>query len=232
MSTKNRIQFKNYPSISEYKLAYVRRRILSWSQSNFSIYPWRENTSKFHGLIAEILLQRTQADQVVTVYQNFVRLFPDAATLSAASLADVEAIVATLGLKKRAKYIHELGIFLASKDGFINDPEILLRIRGIGQYTASAYLSLHCGVRKPIYDSNVSRFYSRFFGFPYERELRGNRFLADLSERLTPRNNFQQFNYALIDFTRLVCKSKANHKTCPLSRKCYWGKLVNFEQGL
>lgn len=73
----------------------------------------------------------------------------------------------------------------------------------------------------PIVDSNVVRFYGRFFGFETGAETRREKAVLELADRITPRKSFKDFNYSLIDFTRLVCKPKPLHEICPVSEKCF-----------
>ena len=76
------------------------------------------------------------------------------------------------------------------------------------------------GERIPIVDSNVVRFYGRFFSFNTGPETRREKRILQLAEHITPKRAFRDFNYALIDFTRAICRPKPCHKVCPIARKC------------
>ena len=107
------------------------------------------------------------------------------------------------------------------------DVSNLRELPGVGPYAASAYLSLHRGLRVPILDSNIVRFYGRFFDFETGPETRRNKMVLELAERITPKRKYKDFNYGLIDFTRLICKPKPNHETCPIANRCkYYGKAA------
>jgi len=170
--------------------------------------------------VAEVLLQRTRAEQVVPVYLNFIRVFQNPASLAHANIPDIEKVIAPLGLRWRAKFLQKLGKELAAEGIVPADLALLRKLPGVGPYAASAYLSLHVGKRVPIVDSNVVRFYGRFFGFQTGPETRRDRQLFELADSLTPQKAFRRFNYAIIDFTRAICRPKPLHDICPVAKRC------------
>lgn len=100
----------------------------------------------------------------------------------------------------------------------------LLELPGVGPYAAAAYLSLHRGERFPIIDNNITRHYSRLLGKPYKAETRRAKWVRIFAEKLTPYSGCKEFNYALIDFTRLICSIKPRCENCPLVSVCVEGK--------
>lgn len=200
---------------------YLMARILLWGRGHFADYPWRKTTNWFHALVAEILLQRTSAEQVVPVYNSFVARFPHPASLAEADVAQVEAVIAPLGLRSRAKLLPELARRVSEAHAEMPlDIESLRRLPGVGPYAAAAFLSLHAGRRAPIVDANVVRLYGRYFGFCTGPGTRRNKALLQLAERLTPEKKYRDFNYGLIDFTRAICRPKPQHDRCPLATRC------------
>lgn len=192
-----------------------------WGKHNYSDFPWREETNRFHALIAEVLLQRTNAEQVVPVYHALKKRFPNPEILATVTINEIEEIIAPLGLKWRAKYLRELGEKLTELNGEIpSDVSRLKELPGIGSYSAAAYLSFYGGKKASIIDANIVRFYGRFFGFDTGPETRRDRRLLDFADRVTPQRVFKKFNYALIDFTRAVCKPRPHHELCPVSDRC------------
>jgi A/G-specific adenine glycosylase len=210
------------PEIRDETIRYLRRQLVRWGRANFSNFPWRYETNHFHALIAELLLQRTKAEQVVAVYKMFKEHFPDPPALAAASPQEIEAVIAPLGLRWRARFLSDLGKKLVENDrDTLSNLARLRELPGVGPYAAAAYLSLHRGKRASIVDSNVVRFYGRFFGFGTGAETRRDKGVLELADRITPRKGFKNFNYGLIDFTRLVCKTKPLHEICPVSKSCH-----------
>jgi A/G-specific adenine glycosylase len=207
--------------IDDNTVSYIRDKLLAWGRANFETFPWRTSTNEFHTLVAEILLQRTKASQVVSTYLNFIAAYPDSASLGSAEVTDVEKVIRPLGLKWRAKLLVKLGKILEQYNSKVPDEQqALMQLSGVGMYISAAYLSLHRKKRSPILDSNIVRFYGRFFGFNTGPETRRNRAVITLAECLTPVRKYKDFNYALIDFTRNVCKPKPSHEECPVKTKC------------
>ena len=204
----------------------LQRRLLAWGRDNFADFPWRHGGNLFHGLVAEILLQRTRAEQVVPVYREFVRRFPHPVTLAEADASQVESVIAPLGLMWRARLLPELGRKLAEiQPEMLADMRFLLDVPGVGPYAAAAFLSLHAGRRASIVDANIVRFYGRFFGFDTGPETRRSRAILQLAERVTPDKQYRDFNYALIDFTRAICRPKPHHDLCPVADRCSMSRL-------
>ena len=209
-------------NLSSHDNSWFRRTLIRWGRKHYRDFPWRSEHFPFHCLIAEILLQRTRAEQVVPVYQEFKFRFPDPDTLCAATPEGILNVIKSLGLAWRSRFLKALGC--AIKERIPEDMEGLLKLPGVGPYAAGAYLSLHRGKRATIVDSNVVRFYGRFFGFETHAETRRSRMVSELAEMLTPARKFRDYNYALLDFCALVCMPKPNHDICPFKEKCLYSK--------
>jgi len=87
-------------------------------------------------------------------------------------------------------------------------------------YAASSFLSLHAGVRASIVDSNVVRLYGRIFGLSTDAETRRKKWFLEIAEQLTPDTEFRDFNYALLDLTRKICKKVPLCQDCPINKYC------------
>lgn len=154
---------------SEKDIRYLRRKIVDWSRSNFAIYPWRYTKNKWHALVAEIMLQRTNADQVLPVYLEFCRNYKTPVCFVNAKKSPV---FSSLGLLWRERPLEELALKLSEKPIPRNKSE-LKALPCIGDYVSAAFISLHLAARDVIIDSNVVRLYARFFGFDYDGKLEG-----------------------------------------------------------
>ena len=206
---------------------YLKRKIGAWNYSGGKQYPWREAQSEFHALIAEILLQRTKAEQVIPVYRAFIKTFPSIKELSRSSAGRIKEIILPLGLSWRSKKLKELGrvLYTENKGNIPGDYETLLKLPGVGPYSAAAFLSLHNNRPATIIDSNIIRLYGRFFGFKTDAEIRRNKHLINLLERITPRKESKKFNYSLLDLSRSICKLRPVCCSCPLSNKCRYNSI-------
>jgi len=194
---------------------YFRTRVLRWGRQNFEHFPWRSTANKWHALVAEIMLQRTKADQVEPVYVDFVGLYDSPKDF----LDNPVNVFSRLGLSARNEQFREFNRKIAER-GIPSTKADLLQLPGIGEYIASAFLSLHCGVRETLIDSNIVRVYGRFFGFTTDAETRRKKWFRQLADRVTPMGNHKAFNYALIDFSRNVCKLRPDHSACPVRERC------------
>lgn len=212
--------------ISECGLEHIHKRklqtsITRWATEHPVDFPWRRRISRFHALTVEILLQRTKAEQVVSVFNEFRSIFPSAKELATSRITSVRRVIRPLGLIWRAEFLKALGKEIVKTGGLISDVyDDLLALPGVGPYAASAYLSLHRGIRQPIIDINLVRLYCRLLNRQYDGETRRKRWLFQLADELTPKKQFKQYNYALLDFTREVCKPKPVCQNCPLTHIC------------
>jgi len=199
-----------------------RSRLRKWGRENFTNYPWRKTENKFHGLVAEIMLQRTNADQVVPVYKEFENKYDNPEDLAGIRKKSICKIFKPLGLHWRGHQFFELIRELNKSGGMIPEQyDNLVSLLGIGPYVASAFLSFHCHHNATIVDSNIVRLYGRFFGFHTHPETRREKSFVLFCGNVTPQFKCSEFNYSLLDFTRAICKPKPSCINCPLVRKCY-----------
>lgn len=197
------------------KKDYVVDSLLKWGTKNFKFYDWRNTNNKWHALVAEIMLQRTSADQVLPVYRNFCNKYISPNDY----INSNEKIFKNLGLHWRESLLKKLAVVLSNKD-IPTEKKELLKLPAIGDYIASAYRSLHLNKRDIIIDSNVVRIYGRFFGFKTHSETRRNKKFKLLSNRITPIDDHKIYNYALIDFTREICTYKPKCNYCIIQDRC------------
>lgn len=199
---------------------YFRKKLVLWEQDNFVDYPWRFCKNKWHSLAVEIMLQRTRAEQVLPVFIDFCSKYPEPLLYYNDTGAN---IFNSLGLQQRNREFRCLAKELISIE-IPETKELLLKLPGVGEYVASAYLSLHRNKRAVIIDSNVVRLYGRFFGFCTDGETRRKKWFIELANSLTPSRNFYFFNYGLLDLPRTLCKIRPECDNCPLKRKCNYHK--------
>lgn len=203
-------------------ISYFRKKLISWELDNFAVFPWRFCQNKWHSLAVEIMLQRTKAEQVLPVFEDFCKRYPEPELY----YRDTDAnIFNSLGLQQRNREFKLLAKELSIKN-IPESKELLLQLPGVGEYVASAYLSLHRNKRAVIIDSNVVRLYGRFFGFCTDSETRRKKWFIELADVLTPVRNFYYFNYGLLDLPRNICKTKPDCNKCPLKKKCKYYNTV------
>ena len=158
---------------------------------------------------------------MVPVYNEFTRRYPTFNIAREENPERIVELVAELGLRWRAERIIKLLDEFSTRNGTIPDTkEELVKLPNVGDYIANAYLSLHLGVKHPITDSNAVRLWSRLLGFIKEEGTHKKKWFYNLCQHLTPDETFKEFNYALLDFCRTVCKPKPICKECPLTASC------------
>ncbi len=189
-------------------------------------YSWRSRHDPYAILVAEMMLQRTKSDQVVSVYQKFLKRFPDPQTLASAPKRDVQKLLEPLGLRWRATMITKMGSSLVRNfDGEIpHSREELLTLPGVGAYAADAVLCYAYGEKVVPVDSNVCRVLRRIFNLHSKGEARRNRiFLGKVAELPVPKRLAKEFNWGLIDFGAAICTPRTpSCPLCPLNKICLY----------
>ena len=199
------------------KILYFKRIILRDGVKIYKTFAWRKTKNHFHALTAEIMLQRTGAEQVSIVFQEFIRKYKTPNDVIKKCRVN---IFANLGLTWRYKQYKNLCKELVKLKYIPIEKLELLKLPGVGDYIAGAYRSLHLNVRDYIIDSNVLRLYGRYYGFDTNNETRRKKWIIEFSESLTPKRNYKKYNYALLDYTRIICKPIPLCNICKLSKYC------------
>jgi A/G-specific adenine glycosylase len=197
--------------------------LLKWYEKNGRSFPWREKRDPYQVLIAEIMLQRTKANQVVPVYLDFIREFPTIDSLRATSPRKIKRHFLRLGLLWRADRVKQMAKDIVGRfNGKIpSDRDQLLSIPSIGDYMADAVLAFAFGKDVAVVDSNVCRVVGRVFGIDRKKEARRRPAFREIPDRLLPKGKAREFNWAIIDLASIVCLPKTPLcSRCPLSRIC------------
>ena len=201
--------------------ASLRNRLLLWGESNYRQFPWRDIEQPWLALLAEVLLQRTNATHASNYLSEMRRLFPTPESVLAATTSDLDQIEKKFGLDRRLKTILAIAEYVESKDIYPTDFEELTSLFGIGHYTAAAYLSLHMNVRGVLVDSNIARWLARLAGEERPLDVRRCKWLWELADKLTPELGFKDYNHAVLDFTMTVCRSRSPRcEVCPFTDSC------------
>lgn len=207
---------------------WVREQILAWFQLNKRFFPWREaDRTPYEIVIAEILLQRTPASNVAKIYHIFLNRYPSWDSLSQATREELEESIKYLGLSRlKAEIFRNLCQAIEERKGTIPVTRSELeRIKGVGQYTASAVLAIVHGQREPLVDVNMARVLGRFFGRHIPSDVRDDPYLQVLSRYIVNTKDCLQINWGILDLSALICKvAHPLCQECPLKLKCHFAR--------
>lgn len=188
-------------------------------------FPWRAPGDEWRQVVTEVLLQRTKAEAVAAIYNDFFFKFQSPEQLGNASVKEVEEAIYTLGLAWRAKYLKALGEELATRERVPETTTELKKLSGVGPYVAGAVQVLHRNRHEIFVDANVVRLLGRYFGFEWNGETRRKKwFLALVTQLFAHDFEPRLFGYALLDFTREICGRKPLCEVCPLADKCFYSR--------
>lgn len=198
--------------------------LLAWYDREAAPLPWRENHDPYRVWLSEIMLQQTQVDTVIPYFERFLQAYPNVAALAAAPLDDVLKRWEGLGYYSRARNLHRCAQIIAQeREGlFPNTAEALQKLPGIGRYTAGAIASIAFGQAAPVLDGNVIRVFSRLFDLDGEVSRPETRKqLWSLAEKLVPLQRPGDYNQALMELGRTVCKPRNPLcDDCPVQAHC------------
>lgn len=201
----------------------IREALFEWGRKHFRAFAWRRNRTPYSVLISEVLLKRTTASATTHVYEKFLALYPNIEILSKANKAELVALLSRIGYhKRRAMILVEMANYLMTKyQGRIpKSREELLEIPFIGHYTANAIISLGYGIPSAMVDSNVERIIKRLF-LNHLSKKASLRIIQKVADILSPRENNQNYNYALLDFGAAICRYvNPKCQSCPINGFC------------
>ncbi len=212
--------------------ATFARQLNDWFAANQRDLPWRHKENArdpYRVLVSEIMLQQTVVATVIPFYQRFLQRFPTIEVLAAASLEDVLPLWAGLGYYSRARNLHKLAqIVIQDYNGkFPREINEVLKLPGVGRYTAGAVTSIAYDAPSPIVDANVARVFARLFVIEGDVKSTANQQKLWLEAEKTVRIGQEnacapsQLNPALMELGALICTPK-NPKCgqCPVSAFC------------
>ena len=191
--------------------------LLQWyDKSGRHQLPWRNTDNIYHIYLSEIMLQQTQVNRVRDeYYPQFLERFPSLESLAKAPQDDVLALWSGLGYYSRARNLHKTAIL--SQDGLPNIQKELLKLPGIGKYTASAICSFGHNQNIPVVDTNIARVIKRFFALLNPKDATVWEYATKFVNAKEPRHH----NLALMDLGSLVCTPKNPQcDKCPLEEEC------------
>lgn len=198
--------------------------IQAWYQQEKRLLPWRSTNNPFFIWLSEVILQQTRVQQGLPYYQKFVEAFPKIEKLASANEQDVLNLWQGLGYYSRARNMHKTAKYVAQEclGVFPKNYLELLKLPGIGPYTAAAIASFAFNEPRAVVDGNVYRVLSRYFNSntPINKP-EGQKFFQKIADELLDQKNPAIHNQAIMELGALIClPKKPKCSSCPLSDSC------------
>ena len=205
------------------EMTKIREQILKWYHRHGRDFPWRHTKNPYKIMIAEFMLHRTKAGQVVPVYNDFIKKFPDINSLARAKPEEVLSVTRHLGLHWRGRHFIESAKYIVNQlnGKFPNDYDKLRKIPGVGEYIAGAIVTVCFNKPAPVVDSNIARFINRYRGLNLKGEIRRKKEIVEIAGKLFSCKKPGELLFSLVDFTALICKPRNPEcRSCPLKYTC------------
>jgi A/G-specific adenine glycosylase len=211
------------------ELKQFRESLLNWFQTYRRGLPWRKNRDPYRIWISEIMLQQTRVAAVIPFYENFLARFPNVESLASAPQEEVLRLWSGLGYYSRARNLQKAAQQIVAKHSgtFPRQREKLLALAGIGEYTASAILSIAFDDEHAVLDGNVARVVARLEAIRGDlREPKRWRDLQSSADRLLARDSAGDWNQAMMELGATLCTPRSPQcLLCPVAQFCEARKL-------
>lgn len=193
------------------KKKIFREAVLKWYKYNKRDFPWRNTSDPYKIWISESLLQQTDADKVVIPYLKITSNYPTVFDLADAPIEELKLIFSKIGLFYRAERIKTAAGDICRNYGgaFPKTKNELLKLKGVGNYTASAIMCFAYNFPCAVVDTNVVRIIERVFGVKSSKcRPRNDKLIWEFADSLVDTENPKDYNYAVLDFASLICKAR------------------------
>ncbi|NJB71193.1 A/G-specific adenine glycosylase [Saonia flava] len=199
-------------------------KIIAWYLLNKRDLPWRNTRNPYNIWLSEIMLQQTRIAQGTPYYHKFIDNFPTVEDLANANEQEVLKLWQGLGYYSRARNLHATAKKVVNDfDGeFPTTYKGLIKLRGVGDYTASAIASFCFNEPEPVLDGNVFRVLARYFGVAIPiNSSKGSKYFKELAKEVMNIGNIRDYNQGIMEFGSIQCAPK-NPKcsNCPLNDGC------------
>lgn len=205
------------------KITAIRSGLLTWWHANRRDLPWRKTRDPYRIMVSEIMLQQTQVDRVIPYYHRWFEAFPTVHDLAAAPTAEVIRLWAGLGYNRRAVNMQRTAQAVVERGGeYPETVDELLKLPGIGPYTAGAIASFAFEQDVAFIDTNMRRVLHRlFFGVDVPAPQVSDKEIIALATDVVPPGDGWNWNQGIMEFGALHCTArKPLCIICPLQTEC------------
>ncbi len=202
----------------------ISQLLINWYKTHQRDLPWRNTSDPYKIWLSEIIMQQTRIDQGLAYYHRFIENFPNVEALAKAEEQEVLRLWQGLGYYSRARNLHKSAQIIVSEFNgvFPSEYDSILKLKGIGEYTASAIAAFAFGLPYAVVDGNVYRFLSRYFLIeePYD-SAKGKTIFRETANEILDKQNPGLHNQAIMEFGSLQCKPQnPDCGACPLNNSC------------
>lgn len=206
------------------KKQFFTTTLLDWSEAQERPMPWKGEKNPYYIWLSEIILQQTRVEQGWAYYLKFKENYPQVEDLAKAPEDEVMKLWEGLGYYSRARNLHAAAKYIVADLAgvFPSTYEEILKLKGVGPYTAAAISAFAYGLPQAVLDGNVYRVLSRIFGIetPIDSS-QGKKEFQQLADALLYRKDSGKYNQAIMDFGATQCKPKqALCESCPMANQC------------
>jgi len=196
-----------------------------WYERHKRDLPWRHTSDPYRIWLSEIILQQTRVAQGKPYYERFVETYPTVADMARADERELLRLWQGLGYYSRARNLHQTARYVTEQlaEKFPDTYYELLKMKGIGAYTAAAIASFAFGERVSVVDGNVYRVLARVFGVEEDITTTGAKktFAALATRLIQAANNPATYNQAIMEFGAIQCTPVApDCLLCPVQQQC------------
>lgn len=215
------------------KIHAFQKVIFSWWTNNRRDLPWRRTHDPYKILVSEVMLQQTQVTRVLPKYKEFLDSFPDATSLAQADTASVLRAWKGMGYNRRALYLKRAAqeITTYHKGKFPKSQKELIKLPGLGIYTARAIMVFAYKQNVAMVDTNIRQIITHFF---FKDKPQKESVIQEVADQLFPTGKSWEWHQALMDYGSLAMprgkKPLPNKKkTVPFSEsnRFYRGKIID-----
>lgn len=206
------------------ELQAFRRSLLAWYKKHARDLPWRKSGDPYRVWVSEVMLQQTQVETVKSYFERFMESFPTVEALASAQEEAVLRLWEGLGYYRRARSLHAAAKMVVDdfEGKMPGDVATLMKLPGVGRYTAGAIVSIAYDKPAPILEANTIRLFTRLTAYDGNpTNAAGQRFLWGVAEELLPKKQVSRFNQALMELGSLICTPTSPQCTiCPTNKLC------------
>ncbi|WP_428661072.1 A/G-specific adenine glycosylase [Runella sp.] len=203
---------------------FFAKKLIKWYEYHHRDLPWRQTRDPYYIWLSEIILQQTRVAQGLPYYERFVNTYPTVFDLANASEQEVIRLWQGLGYYSRARNLHQTAKYIVQELNGVFPPNYagLLRLKGIGPYTAAAIASFAYDEPVAVVDGNVYRVLARVFGIDTDiTGGEGQRQFAKLAAELISQEQPATYNQAIMEFGAVQCTPSApDCLLCPVQQEC------------